>query len=57
MERYNEALESLLKAKEIAEINNDEIQIMIAEGIIAELKTILGKDQTGKIQKIRSENC
>ncbi|WP_438425352.1 helix-turn-helix domain-containing protein [Aquimarina macrocephali] len=45
MERYNEALESLLKAKEIAESNNDEIQVMIAERIIAELKTILGKNQ------------
>ncbi|WP_103071091.1 helix-turn-helix domain-containing protein [Aquimarina sediminis] len=45
MERYNEALNCLLKAKKSAEINNDEIQVLIAEEIIAELKTILGKDE------------
>ncbi|WP_271765396.1 helix-turn-helix domain-containing protein [Aquimarina algiphila] len=44
MERYNEALESLLKAKKLAEDNHFEIQVMAAEGIIAELKTILGKN-------------
>lgn len=45
MERYTEALESLLKAKKLAEKNNFETQIIDAEDIIAELKTILGKDE------------
>lgn len=45
MERYNEALESLLKAKAIAEFNKYEIQVIDAEDIIAELKTILGKNE------------
>ena len=44
MERYNEALESLLKAKQLAEDNHFEIQVIDAEDIIAELKTILGKE-------------
>ncbi len=44
MERYHEALKALLKAKEIAEINGFDMQVILVEDKIAELKNILGKD-------------
>lgn len=44
-ERYNEALETFLQAKEIAEKNKFGSQTINVEFKIAELKTILGKNQ------------